>query len=96
MRMRCLTVAVVDSATDGSVSADTVYISVEEGSYREAVNASDQEAARGVAFVPEREGTYNVAVLALGYLYWEVDGIRVAADECHVRPVSLTARLVPQ
>ena len=41
----------------------------------------------------EREGTYTVTVEREGYRLWTRTGVRVTADECHVRTVSLTARL---
>ena len=41
----------------------------------------------------EREGVYSVAVRSTGYLTWTRSGVVVTEDECHVRPVSLNARL---
>jgi hypothetical protein len=41
----------------------------------------------------ERAGTYALTVRASGYRDWVRTGVRVTADECHVRPVALTARL---
>jgi hypothetical protein len=41
----------------------------------------------------ERAGTYTVTVEQEGYRLWSRSGIRVTRDECHVRTVSLTARL---
>jgi hypothetical protein len=42
----------------------------------------------------EREGTYDVWVTAPGYQTWLRENVTVGADECHVIPVRLTARLV--
>jgi hypothetical protein len=41
----------------------------------------------------ERAGTYTVTVRKSGFLDWERSDVVVTADECHVRPVALTARL---
>ena len=42
---------------------------------------------------PERPGTYALTVRAAGYRDWMRTGVQVTADECHVHPVALTARL---
>lgn len=42
----------------------------------------------------ERAGTYTATVDADGYLPWRQDGIVVTRGLCHVRKVSVTARLV--
>ena len=41
----------------------------------------------------ERPGWYTVLVQAPGYLDWRRAPVRVTADQCHVRPVEITARL---
>ena len=41
----------------------------------------------------ERRGTYLVTVERAGYMRWERAGVRVDGNECHVRPVELTALL---
>jgi len=41
----------------------------------------------------ERKGTYDLTVRAPGYRTWTRNGVRVTADECHVHPVAITARL---
>ncbi len=43
----------------------------------------------------ERAGTYTVTVEQQGYRLWSRPGVRVTRDECHVRTVSITARLQP-
>jgi hypothetical protein len=45
----------------------------------------------GLAY--ERAGTYTVTVEQQGYRPWSRSGVRVTKDECHVRGVSITARL---
>ena len=41
----------------------------------------------------EQPGTYEVTAEAEGYRLWSRSGVRVTRGECHVRTVSLTARL---
>ena len=41
----------------------------------------------------ERAGTYTVTVEQQGYNGWSQSGVNVGRGECHVRSVSLTARL---
>jgi hypothetical protein len=41
----------------------------------------------------ERPGTYDLTVRAPGYRDWTRNGVRVTADECHVRGIAVTARL---
>ena len=43
----------------------------------------------------ERAGTYAVQVTAPSYDEWNTSDVVVTADECHVIPVSLVARLRP-
>ena len=42
----------------------------------------------------ERAGTYTVTVVHPGYRDWQRPSVVVAADECHVIPVPLEARMV--
>jgi hypothetical protein len=41
----------------------------------------------------ERPGTYDLTVRAPGYRDWTRNGVKVTADECHVRGIAVTARL---
>jgi hypothetical protein len=41
----------------------------------------------------ERPGIYDVTVRKAGYRDWTQTGVRVTADECHVRPTRLTAQM---
>jgi hypothetical protein len=52
-----------------------------------------QGAVLVLSAAPERPGTYDLTVRAAGYRDWTRTGVRVTADECHVRRVELTARL---
>lgn len=46
-----------------------------------------------ISLAHEREGTYSVTVTKAGYKAWTTSGVRVTRDVCHVRTVTLTARL---
>ena len=46
--------------------------------------------------VEERPGVYRVDVRATGYEPWVRHSVRVGRDECHVKPVELTAEMTPQ
>jgi hypothetical protein len=41
----------------------------------------------------ERPGTYDVIVVHRGYEPWQVHHIKIGRDECHVRTVTLQAKL---
>jgi hypothetical protein len=90
-----LHVAVQDSAT-GTPSASGAQLIARDGAYADTSsfppNRPDLDGLHLVA-AGEREGTYTVTVRKAGFVDWERSGIVVTADECHVRPVALTARL---
>ena len=48
---------------------------------------------RDLHLVEERAGTYQVSVVADGYLPWAQGRVRVTADDCHVRLTRLLVRL---
>ena len=91
-----VTLSVVDSLTADPVSADSVTVWAVSGSFADSLRVSSDVAARVLGFGEERPGTYDVGVDAAGYRPWRVNGLVVTADECHVRTVALTARLVPE
>lgn len=92
-----LRVTVQDSLT-GAPAASGAQLIARDGSYADTVsfppNRPDLDALP-LASAPERPGTYTVTVRKAGFLDWVRTGVRVTADECHVRPVDLTARLRP-
>ena len=84
-----INVTVVDDAT-GADLADGATLVLSDGAWTESIT----EAFGGIlsgAF--EREGTYRVEVTREGYGAWSRTGVVVDADECHVIPVSIEARL---
>jgi hypothetical protein len=83
-----LTVHVVD-ATTGLPVSDGLSGNLQDGGYSEAMMAFGSD----LVGAGERAGTYSISVVASGYTEWTMGGIVVTADECHVIPVGLEARL---
>jgi hypothetical protein len=90
-----LEVTVEDSLT-GAPSASGAQLIAQDGAYADTVsyapNRPDLD-AQPLRSAGERPGTYTVSVRKPGFFEWVRSGIVVTADECHVRPVALTARL---
>ena len=90
-------IAVVDSATGSPPSEATLLVT--SGSYTDSVGPRGPSQTTPpvlmLSTAGERAGTYSVTVRSPGYRDWRRTGIRVTADECHVKPVNLTARLQP-
>jgi hypothetical protein len=85
-----INVAVVDAATGAAITNATVV--AREGAFTETLTSFQAGEHFGVF---EREGTYEVTNSAPGRQTWRADRVVVGADECHVIPVRLTARLEP-
>jgi hypothetical protein len=86
-----LSVTVRDSLT-GAAVATGVEVIAAEGAFADTARGSLLGA--GVySLVYERAGTYTVTVVHSNYQTWRQSGVQVTADECHVRTVSLLARL---
>jgi hypothetical protein len=95
-----INVMVVDSATADPPSEATLLAT--SGTFTDSVGprAPVQTVANGplvlvLSTAGERAGIYSVTVRSPGYRDWTRTGIRVTANECHVNPVNLTARLQP-
>ena len=90
-----LIVTVEDSVTGAPAAADARLVA-RDGAYADTVigpsPATDPNALTLFA-VPERPGTYELTVSKNGFLTWQRSRVIVTADECHVRPVAVTARL---
>ncbi len=68
-----------------------------DGSYVDSLRAygsNGQGVLLSLRGANERPGTYTVVILKDGYQTWKKEDVRVRADECHVRTVSLTAELI--
>jgi hypothetical protein len=92
-----LFVEVLDGDTEANVSGITRGV-VRDGTYEDSLDAGalsldDPPVALNRLAADERAGNYSVHLEADGYQPWDTAGIRVTRDACHVRGVSLTARL---
>ena len=90
-----IVIEVSDSVTGAPITRGYTVI-VAEGAYRDSVSFPLEGPLPYPVFAVERRGTYTVTVRADGYADWIRTGVRVTADECHVRTVALAARLRPQ
>lgn len=92
-----LQVAVQDSST-GSAAASGAQLIAQDGAWADTVgfppNRPDLD-VQPLVSAGERPGTYTVTVRKGGFRDWQRTGVVVTADECHVHPVELTARLQP-
>jgi hypothetical protein len=91
--------AIVVEVRDGAgqPAADGARGAVHDGAYVDSLrpNVWDGGQLLGFRAAYERAGTYTVTVEKPGYQSWQVDGVRVTRDECHVRTQRLVATLVP-
>ena len=78
-----------DSTTGGQVEGARLIS--RSGTYADTAGPDPGRAV--LTGAPERPGTYDLLVEAPGYAPWARSDVRVTADHCHVRPVSLLARL---
>jgi hypothetical protein len=88
-----VSIDVRDSVTNAAVGRGSTIIA-RDGAYADTAEITGVfDGPYGLAY--ERAGTYTVTVDQQGYRPWSRAGIRVTKDECHVRGVSITARLQP-
>lgn len=85
-----INVVVTDSVTGSPVTTGVTLI-VQDGTYRDSTNGFPGANSLGSAW--EREGVYAVTVRADGYAVWNKSGVRVQSDECHVKAVTIPAKL---
>jgi hypothetical protein len=95
-----INITVVDSTTGSPPSEATLLARSVTFTDSVGPRAPFQSVANGplvliLSTAGERTGVYAVTVRSPGYRDWTRTGIRVTADECHVKPVILTARLQP-
>ena len=92
-----INITVVDSATGSPPSEATLLAT--SGTYTDSVGPRGPYPTTPpvlmLSTAGERAGNYSVTVRSPGYRDWTRTGIRVTADECHVKPVIQTARLQP-
>jgi hypothetical protein len=86
-----VSVTVYDSATNALVGRGARIIA-RDGAFADTADFSNEyDGPYGLAH--ERTGSYDVTVEQQGYRAWSRAGVNVTDDECHVRTVSVTARL---
>lgn|SRR5688572_3770758 len=89
-----VTVTVVDSATNAPVEGDVIVVAT-HGPYADtAVVPPLLNGTRTAFLAEERAGFYRVEVRAPGYATWTSPLLHVVQEDCHVRTVAVTARLV--
>jgi hypothetical protein len=81
-----ITVSPIDSVTGAPVAGATAI--ARDGAFVDSTTDLNMIAG-------ERAGTYSVTVRKTGYATWLRSGVNVTRDECHVKTVSLTAKLQP-
>ena len=93
-----LTVEVIDSTTLAAPEKATLL--AQSGSFADSVGPRApyplHNGAQPQLFLStagERKGTYDVKIKSPGYRDWTQSGIIVTANECHVNPVTVTAKL---
>ena len=86
-----VSIEVTDSTTTLAI-ADSLSGTLVDGDFTEQMMAFGST----LVGAGEREGTYSATVAAPGYATWSQSDIVVTGDECHVTPVTLTARLQAQ
>jgi hypothetical protein len=85
-----VSVDVRDSVSNTPAGRGAV-IFVRDGVYADTARFTEYDGPYGVAY--EREGTYTLTVEQVGYKPWTRSGLAVGRDDCHVKGVSLVARL---
>lgn len=92
-----ISVQVQDSVTGAWIGSGATLIA-RDGAYVDSVTGPfgrpDADDA-ALATAGERAGTYDLVVRHDGYRPWSRTGVKVEADECHVHPVSILARMQP-
>ncbi|MEX2280961.1 MAG: hypothetical protein WEE89_00565 [Gemmatimonadota bacterium] len=86
-----LRVQLVDSISNGTVTAGEVTVIAIDGAFRDSVTTSNVNTPIRLAM--ERAGTYRVEARATGYQPWIRDNITVTGDECHPKTVDVLVRL---
>jgi hypothetical protein len=88
-----IVITVLDSAS-GVAAGKDARIVAKAGTFTDSVPGMWTAASDGpFALAHEHAGTYTLTVSKTGYRDWTKTGIVVTKDECHVRTVSVTARL---
>lgn len=87
-------VFVRDSASN-SFAANGATATAVDGTYTDTNGFPDNytQPEQAIPLAYERSGTFSVSVTKAGYRNWTTSGVRVTREVCHVRTVTLNARL---
>lgn len=88
-----LSVEVRDAVTGAGIASGAVVVA-RDGSYSETLESGPADSV-SVHGAGERAGTYTIIVTRPGYAAWTSPPVTVTADECHVHPEVVQARLAP-
>ena len=83
----------VEDSLSGASAAFGARLVLRDGAYVDSTAVSFD--GLHLSGAGERAGSYTVTVQKPTYHDWTRTNVRVTADECHVKAVSLTARLQP-
>ncbi|MDP9177076.1 MAG: carboxypeptidase-like regulatory domain-containing protein [Gemmatimonadota bacterium] len=85
----------VRDSVSGAFGSNGATATAVDGAYSDTNGfpATHTQPENPIALAYEREGTYAVTVTKTGYKAWTASGVRVTRDRCHVRTVTLNARL---
>ena len=86
---------VVRDSVSGSFGSDGATATAVDGSFADTngLPAGYAQPETPISLAHEREGSYAVTVNKTGYKPWTASAVRVTRDRCHVRTVTLNARL---
>src|SRR5262245_43090242 len=87
-----ISVQPVDSRTGEVLSGPTILI-LSEGTFADTVHATTSSTIPVISGAYERAGTYSILVRHPGYRDYVRTGVTVTRDECHVKPVRITAEM---
>lgn len=92
-------VYVRDAASDTGIASGATLVLASAG-FVDSANFEDgfphlNDFALAVYSSVERPGVYSATVRREGYAPWDTAGVTVGADQCHVHPKVLIARLQP-
>lgn len=90
-----INVVIVDSLTNRTPAYFWIWARARDGAYVDSTRTPySSTGGLRVALAPEHRGTHEVTVQVSGYQPWVKSGVVVTGDQCHVRTVLLTARVV--
>jgi hypothetical protein len=91
-----VSVMVLDSASGLGLTFRNLWARARDGTFMDSsmvFQTLANDAPKTFSLAYERDGTYEVTVQAAGYREWKRSNVLVSRNECHVNPVTFTARL---